>query len=53
MAILLIIAIGMEVFLADVIKPKTRFGYIVIGTFASGIISTILVEKLDAKITGS
>jgi len=50
-SILFIITISIEIFLEDDFKPKSLFGYLLLNTVLSGIISTIILEKLDTKIT--
>lgn len=52
-SILFIITIAIEIFLEDDFKPKSLFGYLLLNTVLSGIISTIILEKLDTKITTS
>ena len=51
LSILLIIAIALEIFLADIIRPTSLFGYIFLGTVISGVTSTFILESLDAKLT--
>ena len=50
-SILFIITIAVEIFLEDDFKPKSLFGYILLNTLLSGIISTIILERLNTKIT--
>jgi len=51
MSILFIIAIATEIFLADEFKPKSLFGYLLINTIISGIISSIVLENLNIVVT--
>lgn len=50
-SILFIITIAVEIFLEDDFKPKSLFGYLLLNTVLSGIISTIILERLNTKIT--
>lgn len=50
-SILFIITIAVEIFLEDDFKPKSLFGYLLLNTLLSGIISTIILERLNTKIT--
>ena len=49
-AVLFIFAVASEVFVDDVMKPRTIFGYLVITTLITGIIASVVVEKINAKI---
>ena len=49
-AILLVMAIVAEVFTDEIAKPKTLFGYLAISTLVSGITTTIVTEKLGARV---
>lgn len=50
-SILFIITIAVEIFLEDDFKPKSLFGYLLLNTILSGIISTVILERLNTKIT--
>lgn len=50
MAILLVIAVTTELFIDDYMRPSTLFASIVVSTLVSGVVSTIVVEKLNAAI---
>ena len=50
-SILFIITIAVEIFLEDDFKPKSLFGYLLLNTVLSGIISTVILEQLDTGIT--
>jgi hypothetical protein len=50
MAILFVIAVASEIFIEDHMKPSSLFGYLIITTMFSGVLSSVIVEKIDAKI---
>ena len=50
-SILFIITIAVEIFLEDDFKPKSLFGYLLLNTVLSGIISTVILEQLNTGIT--
>ena len=50
-SILFIISIATEIFLEDDLKPKSLFGYLLLNTLISGIISSVILEKLNVTIT--
>ena len=49
-AVLLVMAVVTEVFVDDVARPRTVFGYLLISTLVSGIVTTVVLEKLDAHV---
>ena len=49
-SILFIIAIATEIFLKDDLKPQSLFAYILLNTLISGLISSIILEKLNITI---
>jgi len=50
MAILFVMAVASEVFVDDIMKPSSLFGYLIITTLITGILATVIVEKVNAKI---
>lgn len=49
-SILLIVAVITEIVLDDIVEPKTLFGVILFNALVSGVIASIIIEKLDARI---
>ena len=50
LAILFAMAVATEAFVEDIVRPPTLFGYLIISTLVGGLITTVISEKLDAKI---
>ncbi len=50
-SILFIITIAVEIFLEDDFKPKSLFGYLLLNTFISGIVSSLILEKVNITLT--
>jgi hypothetical protein len=49
-AILFIIAVATEVFIVDLMHPMSTFSYFVLTTLLSGVLASIVVERIDAKL---
>ena len=49
-AILFVFAVGSEIFIDDFMKPRTLFGYLIVSTLITGIVASVVIEKIDAKI---
>lgn len=49
-AILFVMAVAAEVFVDDLMKPSSLFGYLIVTTLITGVLASAIVEKLDAKI---
>ena len=49
-AILFIIAMAAQVVIDDYVHPRSVFVFLIWSTLLSGIVSTVLVEKIDARI---
>ena len=52
-SILFIITIATEIFLEDDLKPQSLFAYLLLNTLISGIISSVILEKLNITITSN
>jgi hypothetical protein len=50
LSILLVMATATEVFVDDHIEPDSAFTYLLVTTLISGTITTILLEKVDARV---
>jgi len=51
LAIVFIISLASEVFIDDLVRPQSAFGYLLISSVFTGILATILVETIDVQIT--
>lgn len=49
-AILFIMAVAAEVIVDDFMKPPSLFSYLIITTMITGVLASVIVEKINAKI---
>lgn len=49
-AILFIMAVAAEVFVDDVMKPTSVFGVLAVTTLTTGVLASVITEKIDARI---
>lgn len=49
-AITLIITVASEIFIHDWLKPQTLFAYLLLSSVITGVVGSIVAEKIDAKI---
>jgi hypothetical protein len=49
-AILFIIAVAAEVFVDDFMKPSSLFGYLILTTMINGVLASVIVHEINAKI---
>ena len=49
-AILFIMAVAAEVFVDGFMKPSSLFGYLIITTLVAGVLASVIVEKINAKV---
>lgn len=49
-AIMFIMAMAAQVFIDDFLKPPGLFGYLILTTLISGVITSVITEKIDARI---
>lgn len=49
-AILFIMAVAAEVFVDGFMKPASLFGYLIITTMITGVLASVIVEKINARI---
>ena len=49
-AVLFIVAVAAEVFIADQLRPRTEFGYILLTVLLAGLSGGALLELMGARI---
>ena len=49
-AILFVMAVAAEVFVDDFMKPSSLFGYLLVTTLITGVLTTMIFEKINTKI---
>lgn len=49
-AILFVIAVATEIFIEDVLRPRTYFGYLLGTTALTGVVASLVIEKSGAKM---
>ena len=49
-AILFVMAVAAEVFVDDFMKPSSLFGYLFVTTLITGVLTTMIFEKINTKI---
>jgi hypothetical protein len=50
MSILFLMAVAAEVFVDGFMKPSSLFGYLIITTMTTGVLASVIIEKINAKI---
>ena len=51
-AVLFVIAIIAEIFIADQVRPHTQYGYIVLSVVLAGLGGALLLESMGARLSG-
>ena len=49
-AILFIMAVASEVFVDGFMKPSSLFGYLIVTTLITGVLASVIVERVNAKL---
>jgi len=49
-AILFIMAVAAEVFVTGFMKPTSLFGYLIVTTLITGVLASVIVERIDVVI---
>lgn len=50
-AVLFVIAVASEIFIADQLRPRTQFGYFLVTVILGGIGGALLLESMGARLT--
>lgn len=48
-SILFIMAVAAEVFIDSYMKPSSLFGYLLVTTLLSGVMASVVVEKINSQ----
>jgi len=49
-AILFVMAVSSEILVGDELRDRNLFGYLFVSTLVFGVVTTLLIEKIDARI---